>query len=330
MVRILNFAKKSLLKSEATTYVITYHAFNHTSFRHNFKPLDSRFLKSDKNYAYYLIDKEVPEVLKGKSVLQEQMIDPLLFEAGAKYFAEWSFLLAEKKHQFCSYPFFTISSRFYEKNAWLYRSLDEEWDQLFAYLEHYGWGWLPSYNSPMNWINMEWEKKIKKEVWRYQFFPFKEKFFYLLEDLYQIRIPKDFSQTANLFCNYIGFKSRKELCEYVDFYLPFINYFFDEYYQPKRDFNEYVRPSGHFRNEKPFTFLLEWISHLFFYATQKPYIALHYDGYYEVDEAKKSMKQIVTFDIPLMTRLERNIRWRVRKSKSQGFYAQLRSHFLKS
>jgi hypothetical protein len=95
-----------------TLYVITYHKFNHEFGR---LALDPRFLNSDKNIIYYLIDQKCPAPLQGKRVIFEQEIDPLLYEAGKYYFAECSFLLSELKNSFCEYPFFMISSRFYEK-----------------------------------------------------------------------------------------------------------------------------------------------------------------------------------------------------------------------
>jgi len=56
-----------------------------------------------------------------------------LYLAGQRYFAEWSLLLADKtRHAFCSYPFFMVSSRFYEKNHWLRTDLNSEWERMFS------------------------------------------------------------------------------------------------------------------------------------------------------------------------------------------------------
>src|SRR3989344_9251645 len=108
-----------------TIYIVTHYRFNHEG--KDRKPLDNRFLNSHRNYIYYLIDPERPKILENKRVLFEREIDPLIYLAGTKHFAEWSFLLAEAKHSFCNYPLFMISSRFYEKNCWLKNDLDQEW-----------------------------------------------------------------------------------------------------------------------------------------------------------------------------------------------------------
>ena len=126
-----------------SVYVITNHRFNHHIGR---LPLDRRLAQSGHNIVFYLIDDTCPPALKGRQFILEKQIDPLLATAGKRYFAEWSFLLAEAAHGFCSYPFFTISSRFYEKNTWLKSDLNSQWDRLFGFLEDYGWGYLPSYD----------------------------------------------------------------------------------------------------------------------------------------------------------------------------------------
>ncbi len=133
-----------------------------------------RFLKSDKNYVYYLIDQVLPPVLKGKNVLFEKEIDALLHKAGARYFAEWAFLLAEVKHSFCDYPFFMISSRFYQKNHWLNADLNCRWDQLFAQFEKYNWGFLPSYDRPLRWTDYTWKKRVKNKFCTMHYYGFYE------------------------------------------------------------------------------------------------------------------------------------------------------------
>lgn len=284
-----------------TLYLITYHKFNHEG--ENRVPLDDRFLKSDKKIVYYLIDEETPAPLKGKSVLFEKKIEPLLYEAGGKHFGEWSFLLAEKKHSFCQYPFFMTSSRFYEKNSWLYRDLNQEWDTLFSLLREYGWGYLPSYNQPLYWVDLSKTPKREGEG----FWPFHPKAFSLIEDLYGVNVPKDYRYTPFLFCNYIGFQSREHLLRYVQFYEPLIHYFFDEKWSPRRDFSLYLKNTGRFRNEKSFAFLLELFSHLFFFKEKQPYMALHYDGYYAIDEASKKWTKLERFPLPLTLTLRRSL-----------------------
>jgi len=303
-----------------TIYLITAYDFNHGINSRTKQPLDDRFLKSNRNYQYYLIDEGVPDILRSKSVLFEKKIDPQLAIAGKKHFGEWAFLLAEAKHSFCKYPFFMVSSRFYQKNNWIYSDLNKEWDTLFQYLERYGWGFLPSYDRPLRWIDLKWKNKIGKP---YLFFPFTEKTFHLLQDLYQVQIPDQYTATSDLFCNYIGFHSREHLLSYVNFYQPLVETFFDENYNLKIDISEYASSTGHFQNEKPFTFILELFSHLFFYKTEKPFFTLHYDGYYEVNESKKTMSRIKKFPLTLSTKANRFFDWQWRKVKTDGVLAPL-------
>lgn len=276
-----------------TIYVITYHEFNHEASER--KPLDERFLNSDKNFIYYLIDEQVPAPLKNKEVLLEKEIDPFLHEVGKKHLAEWSFLLAEEKHSFCSYPFFMISSRFYEKNKTLKSDLNEEWNNLFSYFDKYSWGYLPSNDRPMIWYNLAWKEKLAIPNYsRIFFFPFQAKFFHLVNDIYNVKIPEEYSVTSPLFCNYFGFRSREDLLAYVDFYKPLIDHIYDDKFQHKRPLSDYVSFTNLFRNERPFTFLLEHLSHLFFFKNEKKFFSLHYDGYYEIDERNASFKRINT------------------------------------
>jgi hypothetical protein len=307
-------------------YVITYHEFNHGPSRPGQKqPLDPRFLNSSKNYIYYLIDREVPEVLKGKKTLLEHEIDPELYTAGGRSLGEWSFLLAEEKHAFCEYPFFMVSSRFYEKNTWLIQDLNHHWDKLFAHFDTYGWGYLPSYDRPLRWINLAWRHEVEKEAWKYKFFPFTPKTYKLVEQLYGTRIPEDYGATADLFCNYVGFRSREDLLAYVNFYRPVFDYFFNADYTPKRDVHDYIRPTGVFRNEKSFAFFLELLCHFFFFKNKKEYFALHYDGYYRINEASREMQRISPLHIPIATWLEKRLRWQWRRSKTEGALAPLRA-----
>ena len=310
-------------------YVITYHAFNHGPLRPNGieYPLDKRFLESPRNFIYYLIDKEIPAILKNKPTLLEYDIDPILHKAGGQYLGEWSFLLAEAKHSFAKYPLFMISSRFYEKNHWLHKDLNAEWDTLFSYFQQYQWGYLPSYDRPLRWVSLEWEKQMKNEAWKHRFFPFTEQTFSLTKQLYGVNIPKDYPYTADLFCNYIGFRDRQSLLEYVDFYRPLLNFFFNEIYEPQSDLSAYTRSQGHHRNEKPFTFFLEWFSHLFFFKKNKEYFALHYDGYYKINEARQVMQRHAKFALSLYQTLDRQLRWQWRKLNSEGPLSPLRTLF---
>lgn len=290
-----------------TIYVLTYHAFNHEG--EGRKPLDPRFLESKRDYVYYLIDSLVPKPLEKKEVLFEEKIDRELHEAGGRYFAEWSFLLAEAKHSFCRYPFFMISSRFYEKNRWLLQSLDEEWERLFGYLQEYGWGFLPSYNRPLRWIDTLKPRSL--------FSPFTPFFYTKASELFDIPIPQTYRYVPDLFCNYIGFRSRKELLEYVNFYRPLLDHFFDSNYRPRVDLDLYVQKTGKFRNEKPFTFLVEALSHLFFYQTRQRFFALHYNGYYTLDLAQKQWERRETFPLPLTLRCYRALHWQMRRTRDE-------------
>ena len=130
-----------------------------------------------------------------------------------------------------------------------------------------------------------------------------------MEDLFGIKTPEDYHYTPFLFCNYIGFASRQHLLDYVSYYKPLLSYFFDDSYTLKRSLDPYVKTTGHFRNEKPFTFLLELYSHQFFYAAQQQYMALHYDGYYEIDERNKKMRRLEAFNLPAKTSLRRWLGW---------------------
>lgn len=307
-------------------YVITYHKFNHEG--EGRLPLDARFLNSNKNFIYYLIDESCPSPLLGKNVLFEKEIDPHIYQAGGRYFGEWSFLLAEAKHAFCSYPLFMTSSRFYEKNTWLFRDLNSEWDTLFSYFDHYDFGYLPSYDRNLRWISMEWEKKIEKKK-HYTFFPFHKAAFHLIEELYQVKTWKEYKYTSDLFCNYIGFKDRESLLKYVNFYKTLINYFFTPTYEPKCDLSKYVQHLGAFRNEKPFTFFTELFSHLFFYKNNLKFFALHYDGYYQVDEKATHFRKLAPFPLPLSLKLEHYLRSKKRELMLDSCLAPVR-HFIRS
>ncbi len=307
-------------------YVLTHYAFNHTAAKPGAKPLDERLIEGDKNYIYYLIDREVPEELKGKKVLHEHLIDPVLYEAGANHLAEWSFLLAEERHAFCQYPFFMVSSRFYEKNHWLKTDLNKEWDQLFSCFSDYRYGFLPSYDRPLRWIEMNWQEKLKKEAWRYSFFPWKEKCFELIKELYDVAVPEDYRYIADLQCNYIGFRDRQALLDYVAFYRKIIDFFLDEHYQLKTDLEDYFRRAG-FRKEKPLTFLIEIFSHLYFYVHDEKIFTFHYEGYYEVDERRTQFHKLTEHAFPNRLKWMQKMRWQVRRSKIEGILAPLRARF---
>ncbi|HEU65029.1 MAG TPA: hypothetical protein ENH96_06570 [Chlamydiae bacterium] len=254
----------------------------------------------------------------------------MLYEAGKRFFAEWSFLLTEAKHSFCQYPFFMISSRFYEKNRWLLNSINYYWDDLFKLLREYNFGFLPSYDRPLRWVNISnWKKKIKRREWEYRFFPFTIHTSELIKELLNLHLVKDVKYTSDLFCNYIGFNKRDDLLRYVNYYMPLINHFFDEQHQQKRDLNKYVKSTGLFSNEKPFTFILEILSHLYFFENNKKFFALHYDGFYEIDEKKKKMKKLAKFKLPIKLRLKRFYEWQRIKHHTESYWPSFKNNMKK-
>ncbi len=309
----------------STIYVITNYEFNHGAMRPG-NPLNKSLLEKTRNYAFYLIDKKVPKLLQNHNVILEHELDPVLHAAGGKHLAEWSFLLAEERYEFCQYPFFMISSRFYEKNRCLTKNLNQEWGNLFSNFQEYGWGYLPSYDRPLRWIDLSWKRAIEKRAWEYTFFPFTAETYRLIADLFHVQIPEDYRYTADFFCNYIGFKNRQQLLSYVHFYKPLINFFFNQDFSLKQDLSKYVRPMGIHRNEKSFTFFLELLSHLFFFCKKEKYFALHYDGYYSVDEACKEMSVIQSAPLSINKKIHLLINGGLAKLNSNPVYFQLKKN----
>ena len=265
-------------------YVVTFYDFNHQQRK---MPLDPRFLETDKNFIFYLIDPEVPEPLQHKRCILESQIDPTLVYPGRVYLAEWSLLLAEYRHRFCEYPFFMTSSRFYEKNTTLRTDLNLEWDRLFSFFDHYRWGYLPSYDrsSPF----MDGRTPVIPLSTYYT-----EQGIQLLSDLYGPHFNNliDTPYSGDFYCNYVGFKDRAALEEYVEYYLPIIDRFFTPDWTPREDLQKYLVQELTYRNFKPFTLLLETGSHQFFFDTRTPYFAMNYDGYYEMHENTQSFARV--------------------------------------
>lgn len=275
-----------------TIYVITHYQNNH--IRRDV-PIDSRFLSRDKNYIFYLVDDAVAKQLATYPYIFEKDIDPVFHRAGKYALAEWSFLLAEAKHSFCSYPFFMISSRFYEKNRLLQLSLSQLWDKLFSFFENYEWGWLPSYDRYLHWVDISWKRFEKLRNEGRIFAPIRRKSVDLVDQLLGL---ENYHTAPFCFCNYIGFKNREALLSYVNFYKPLIEFFYDENFEPKEQLSEYVDKAGIYYQEKTFTFLLECYSHLFFYKANKPFFHLHYDGFYDINLRDKQMKKLSNLDLP--------------------------------
>lgn len=280
-----------------------------------------------------MIDSSVPPCLQSKNCLLEKNLDPDLHLAGAQHFAEWSFLLCEEKHAFCTYPFFMISSRFYEKNHWLTKTLDEEWENLFKYLEQYGWGFLPSYDRPFRWIDLQQAKRKKEKYGNNIFFPFTDKCFEVISSTYQIKTFKDYKYVPDLFCNYIGFRSRENLLEYVSFYKKLIHCFFDANLNLKVNLKDYIESSEGVLNNKPlkpFTFILEIFSHLFFYDNGCDYFSLHYNGYLQINSSKAKDKMLRRFKKSILLNCSRLMQWKWRQFKTENSLGLFIKKYLKN
>ena len=262
-----------------TIYLIT--AYRHNHIERN-TPVDSRFMDSHCNYMFYFVDKEGEFPGFPRRSIAEVAINPAIQRPGQLHFGEWTFLLTEYRYAFAEYPCFMISTRFYEKNQRLRLPLDQLWDDVFAYLRRYRYGYLPSYQRNFGFIDYQ-------IYYKHSLLGTALEAVDLINRLYGIDFLQDCRYFSDFFCNYIGFASRRELIDYVNFYMPIISYFFDEEYREIRPVSDYMqrlsdvqRPG--FRAEKPFTLLMEMISHLFFYMTKTPFFGLSYDGFYEVDE----------------------------------------------
>jgi hypothetical protein len=322
------------MPTNRTIYVITNLEANHNPLNsqpHRRLPVDERLITvpgpspgpSLGRYIFYITDKDPIQEHQLRETIIESHLDPVLHKVGKDHLAEWSFLLAEEKHAFCAYPFFMISSRFYMKNDWLKTDLNEEWDRLFSNFEEYSHGFLPSYSRPMRWVNFLNLINNPKV-----FFPFTEKFSQLITDLYQTKIPEEYSTFPDLGCHYLGFRDRQALLDYVEFYKPILNEFFDADFNMKKEITDYVKNTGQFPNEKPLTFLFETLSHLYFYKNRLKFFCLHYNGYYEVDFVQKAMNRLYSFKLPFFTKLKRKIKWWFWWLKGEGHYWNLLKRYL--
>jgi hypothetical protein len=269
----------SPVASRPTIYLITAYRHNHMDRQ---VPIDPRFLESQRNYVFYFVDKEGELPGFPRPTVAEVAINPAIQRPGQLHFGEWTFLLTEYKYGFADYPLFMISTRFYEKNKRLRLSLDQLWDDIFGFLATYGYGYLPSYQRDFGFIDYQvyYERSLLGTTLEGVD---------LINRLYGVNFLEECRFFSDFFCNYIGFQTRQELVCYVEFYLPLINYFFDANYREVRPVSHYmqrltdVQRVG-FRAEKPFTLLMEMISHLYFYANARRFFGLSYDGFYEIDE----------------------------------------------
>jgi hypothetical protein len=256
-------------------YAVT--AYSGTHLRRNL-PIDPRLSEGNERTLFYLVDQQPdPSWKLPGPVIAEKDFDPRIMEAGKKHLGEWSFLLNEYYTPFAKYPFYFLSSRFYEKNQRLSVSLNSIAELLFAGLDRYGWGYLPSYDRPPGYVDLLGYSRgtplgIRKSGADLV------KSILGIDPVFEARWFSDF------FCNYIGFRSRQELIQYVEFYLPLIRHFLDDDWNLIRDPYEYVRPLAVYRNEKPLTFLIEMASHLFFTRNQIPFFGAHTEGLFEINE----------------------------------------------
>ena len=267
------------MADNGTIYLITAYRHNHLE---RGVPIDPRFLNSPRNFVLYLVDREGAVDSITQPFISEMAINPGIQDAGARHFAEWSFLLSEYDKTFASYPFYMISTRFYEKNTRLKFPIDELWNDAFRLLAEYGFGYLPSYNRDFGFIDYE-------EYYRDSLLAITLEAVNLINSIFSINFMEECRYFSDFFCNYIGFHSRHQLEQYVEFYLPLIGYFFDRNYREIRPVSDYTQRVSDvqrlgFRAEKPFSLLLEFCSHLFFHQTGRKFAGLSYDGFYEVDE----------------------------------------------
>lgn len=274
-------------------YVIT--AYEGTHLRRKL-PLDPRFKTTRSQTTFYLVDKECHPTwpMAGNCIVEHER-SPQLAAFGKEHMAEWSFLLNEYEKPFAQYPLYFISSRFYEKNARLVISLDEVSDYLFAGLERYGWGYLPSYDRPPGFEDLlGYSQGVHLGI--------TQKGLDLIRDLFGVELLKEARWFSDFFCNYIGFRSRAELVRYVDFYRPLLDIFFDAQWKLKTDYSPYVKRIGVYRNEKPLTFLFEMVSHLFFHQTKTPFFACHPEGLFEIQEHSAGISPLTDLPASLASR----------------------------
>jgi hypothetical protein len=217
--------------------------------------------------------------------VNEADLNAPIMAAGKQHLAEWTFLFTELERPFARYPFYVVSSRFPEKNATLRGGLARYWDLAALSLREFGWGYLPSYDRPANFQDFADYLARGRLGMREEGLAF-------VDGFWGVRIPDEYRYFSDFFCNYIGFKSRKHFEDYMAFYVPFIRRFFRADWTLKRDPEIYVRRRDVFRAEKPFTLLLEMISHMFFYVENLPFGGLSYDGLYRVDERNASMEKM--------------------------------------
>lgn len=260
-------------------YIITAWQFNHVDRGIS---LDERLTDPRLDPVFYFVDRP-PESFPHPSIIEPEL-NPRIAEAGRLYLAEWSFLMTELERPFAHYPFFVTSSRFFEKNQ-LVPSLGDLWSDAIAALGDLGWGYLPSYDRPAGFVDLA-------EYLEHGRLGMCEAGLAFVDGYYGVRIPQQYRLMSDFFCNYLGFASRAHFERYMAFYVPFIRRFLDQDWRPIRDPELYVRRRNVFREEKPFTLLLEMVSHLFFYSNRIPFVGVKDDQLYRVLEWEGRMEPV--------------------------------------
>lgn len=270
------------MTADPTLYIVTAYQFNHVERP---MPIDARFFAPGLNSVFYFVDESGGPKDFSRPCVNEIDLNPAISAAGRTHLAEWTFLLTEYEKPFATYPFYVASSRFHEKNLRLPDGLAPVWGRSIEALRRYGWGYLPSYDRDTGFEDLA-------AYWDKGFLAMTERGLDVVEQQYGVRYLRDYRWISDFFCNYVGFASRRHLERYVEFYLPFLRRFFNADYSIAIDGNAFCRQLGAYRNEKPFTFLLEMISHLFFYKKRLRFAGVGYDGVYEVDERAVRMRRL--------------------------------------
>lgn len=268
------------MTDKPTIYLVTAYRHNHLD---RGVPVDRRFTESDRNFQFYFVDPQgAPPGLENRGIA-EMDLDPSLQIPGKRQLAEWTFFFAEHRHRFASYPFYVISTRFYEKNERMVGTLDDYWDDAFRHLNDYGFGYLPSYNRDFGFEDLD-------SYFLNNYLAITLENVHLVKKLYGFDV-LNHRYMSDFYCNYIGFRSREEFEAYFEFFRPIFDVFFDEQLNEKIDASAYIQALNAlqqqgFRNEKPLSLLLELVSHLPFVLWDRPFVGLSYDGFYEVDERR--------------------------------------------
>ena len=142
---------------------------------------------------------------------------------------------------------------------------------------------------------------------------------WLCQELYGIELFKDYPRIPELLCQYLGFRNRTSLLNYIAFYRPIIDFFFTASYKLKEPIGRFAATTGGFPNEKPLTFVFEFLSHLFFFQKRELFFCLHYDGYYELDMAHGRHRKLLSYPIAPTQRMKRRLAFWISWCHGEGF-----------